>query len=79
MDFIAYLFLKPWLTIGAALVLSVFLFRRIQLFFQLRHIKGPFLLRVTGIPHALALLSEDHHNWYTELHRKYGISSSQRL
>ncbi|KAI1423568.1 cytochrome protein [Xylaria sp. FL1777] len=72
MDTITSLLLRPWFTVGASLLLSVFLCRRILLLFQLRHIKGPLLLRISGIPHALALLSEDHHNWYNELHRKYG-------
>ena len=67
-----YLSWRPWFTVPAVLVLGVFLCRRISLIYQLRHIKGPLLYRFTGIPHALALLSGDSHNWYAELHRKYG-------
>ncbi|GAW22733.1 hypothetical protein ANO14919_122760 [Xylariales sp. No.14919] len=71
MDMITFLLLRPWLSIGAALVLGV-LVRRIQQFVRLRHVNGPLLYRVSGIPHAMALFSDDCHNWYTELHRKYG-------
>ncbi|KAI0541820.1 cytochrome protein [Xylaria digitata] len=72
MDLVAYILLRPWLTAGVVLILGAFLIRRIQLFLQLRHINGPLLFRLTGIPHTLALLSDDYHNWYTELHQKYG-------
>ncbi|KAI0405626.1 cytochrome P450 [Xylaria palmicola] len=69
---IAQLLIGPWFTIGVALILGTFLFRRVKVFFQLRHIEGPLLHRITGIPHILALLGKDFHNWYNELHQKYG-------
>ncbi|KAJ2996539.1 hypothetical protein NUW58_g941 [Xylaria curta] len=59
-------------TVGIILVLSAFLASRIRLLIQLRHIKGPFLQRITGIPHSLAFLGDDGHNWYNTLSQKYG-------
>ncbi|KAI0512742.1 cytochrome protein [Xylaria bambusicola] len=72
MDTLTYLPLRPWFAVPAILTIGVLLFRRFQLLFQLRHIKGPLLWRLSGIPHSLALLSGDCHNLYAELHRKYG-------
>ncbi|KAI0103839.1 cytochrome P450 [Nemania sp. FL0031] len=69
---IASLLLKSWLIIGVAVLLGTFLFNRIRVLIQLRHIKGPFLSKVSWIPHSLALLSGDCHNWYNELNQQYG-------
>ncbi|KAI0429669.1 cytochrome protein [Xylaria sp. FL1042] len=71
MELITFLLLKPLYTVGAALILGIFLFRRVKLAYQLRHIKGPLLSKISGVPHAVALLS-DYNKWYSELHRKYG-------
>jgi hypothetical protein len=72
---IADILFRPGLAVGAALIaLAAFLYRRIKLFVQLRHVKGPLVSRVTGIPHMQALLSEDCHNWYSRLNEEYGIS-----
>ncbi|KAI0976155.1 cytochrome protein [Xylaria arbuscula] len=72
MELIEFLLLKPWFTVVAALILGIFLFRRTRLLLQLRHIPGPLLSRITGIPHALGLYGEDFHLYYHELHQKYG-------
>ncbi|KAI1122552.1 cytochrome P450 [Nemania abortiva] len=69
---ITHLPLTIWLTTGVALLLGLFLFKRIKVLIQLRHIKGPFICRVSGIPHMLAILSGDCHNWYSECNQKYG-------
>ncbi|KAI1149238.1 cytochrome protein [Nemania diffusa] len=69
---VAHFLLRPWLAISVALLLGTFLFRRIKVLFQLRHIKGPLLSRISGIPHALAVLSGDCPSWYLELNQKYG-------
>ncbi|KAI1161936.1 cytochrome P450 [Nemania serpens] len=52
---ITSLILRQWLTASAALLLGAFLYKRIRLLIQLRHIKGSPLLRVSGIPHILAI------------------------
>ncbi|KAI8945976.1 cytochrome P450 [Xylaria longipes] len=69
---ITYLLFGPWFKIGIAVVLGAFLFKTVNALIQLRHIKGPALYRITGIPHALAILSGGCHNWYNKLNQKYG-------
>lgn len=54
-NMITSLILRQWLTASAALLLGAFLYKRIRLLIQLRHIKGSPLLRVSGIPHILAI------------------------
>ncbi|KAI0455247.1 cytochrome P450 [Xylaria acuta] len=69
---IADLLFGLWFEIGIVLVLGAFLFRKVKVLIQLRHIKGPVLYKITGIPHALAILSGGSHNWYNKLNQKYG-------
>ncbi|KAI0468317.1 cytochrome P450 [Xylaria cf. heliscus] len=69
---IVNLFFGFWFEIGIAIVLGSFLFRKVRVLIQLRHIKGPLLHRITGIPHTLAILGGTCHSWYNKLNQKYG-------
>ncbi|GAP88867.1 putative cytochrome P450 [Rosellinia necatrix] len=72
MDVVVRLLLRPWVVISAAAFLGIFLYQRIRLLIQLRHIKGPLLSRVTGIPHIRALLSPNCQDWYYDRNLTYG-------
>ncbi|KAI0554338.1 cytochrome P450 [Xylaria curta] len=61
-----------WFKIGVVLIFGTFLFGTVKSLIQLRHIKGPVLNRITGIPHTLAILSGGLHYWYSKLNQKYG-------
>ncbi|KAI0435650.1 cytochrome P450 [Xylaria telfairii] len=69
---IADLLFRPWYEIGIALLLGAYLFEKVKVLIQLRHIKGPLLYRITGTPHTLAILSGSCHHWYQKLNLKYG-------
>ncbi|KAI2638301.1 cytochrome protein [Xylaria nigripes] len=71
-DVIALRLLKPWFIVGAALLLAAFLLRRIQLIFKLRHINGPLLNRISGIPHIRDLYSQNFPKRYQQYIHKYG-------
>lgn len=72
MDSITSLELRPWFTLGVTLLLGAFLSQRLERLIRLRHINGPLLSKVTGIPHILALLSDNCQDWYLGLNQKYG-------
>lgn len=60
--------------LGVTLFLGALLSQRLLRLVRIRHINGPLLSKVTGIPHILALLSDNCHDWYYNLNQKYGMS-----
>lgn len=53
-------------------LIAVYLYIKVHSFIKLRRFKGPWLSRFSEIPHIRAFLSEECHNWYTEVSNKYG-------
>ncbi|OHE92219.1 cytochrome P450 [Colletotrichum orchidophilum] len=55
------------------LLLSLYIVKRVALYFKLRHFGGPWWTGVSHWPHSRAIISPNCHEWYAEMNEKHGM------